>query len=655
MSGGRLATMPTLPDVPVHMPVAPGSHGAISYMPAVNMAAGTARPLGAMMRPGVPSTGPSPVHAAAPQQAQGPLELACINIAREANHLSLSPDSRRVALALQDHTIQIWDLDAQLLIHVLRGHKYWVNSATYSSDGALLCSASADKSVKVWRAADGQCQVTLSGHLLSVSSVAFSSDKRRVVSGSWDKTVCIWDIAEQRAIHTLSGHTDWVHSVAWLQGGHQVASASSDHSVRVWNAISGVVEQVLVGHLQTVSTVSFSRSGVFLASGSLDGTVRVWNLREGTLAARLQQENDESSVYSVTFSPEGEHVIVGCGDKCVKVWSFRTGEQEMNCGGHEDAVQCVAVTADGQRALSCSHDKTLRVWRLPGIRHALLKASPIRAVAKAAVLPAPQGTLSVLPQQMRPQSPSPGQQLRPAAVQPVQVPGGTMQDLQERLRSSEQVNQRLRRQLSEARGELEERSRNREGLSLEEDMSQVQQAGSRAPSPGAIQRRIMVPAMPAGQQYLSMLPTVMAGSGGCVPPQQMLAPPIPHMSYPAGSVSPQPPMMTSGMLEVNGRQTSPARPVVRVGNGAWEDTNCSVCGNTYMADSKFCRHCGNKRDKAFTPAHGMPFQQQLQMWAEPLTRQGASPQPGYRAVQSFVAPPFAYDQSRHQPVSRRVT
>eukprot|EP00435_Cladocopium_sp_Y103_P017810 s3339_g4.t1 len=93
---------------------------------------------------------------------------------------------------------------------------------------------------------------------------------------------------------------------------------------------------------------------------------------EGALVARLQQE-EESSVHAVAFSPDGQYIVVGCGDKSVKVWSLT--EQLQSFSGHEDTVQSVAVTTDG-RAVSCSHDKTLRVWRLP--RHPFLYAQVVR-------------------------------------------------------------------------------------------------------------------------------------------------------------------------------------------------------------------------------------------------------------------------------------
>mmetsp|Transcript_94927 Transcript_94927/g.306441 ORF Transcript_94927/g.306441 Transcript_94927/m.306441 type:complete len:635 (-) Transcript_94927:37-1941(-) len=377
-----------------------------------------------------PSSGRVPVKCtAAPGLGPGCGEqVSCLNVGREVNAIALAPDGRRVVLGLQDHTLHIWDLEAKVVVRVLRGHKYWVNHVAYSWDGVRVASASADKTVKVWNAAVGQCEVTLSGHLLSVAAVAFSDDATRLASGSWDKTVCIWDVEKERALLTLHGHSDWVHSVAWAPGGRQLASASSDHSVRVWSIVTGLAEQVLVGHIQTVSSLSFASGGIFLASGSLDRTFRVWNLQEGSLVACHEQESAEGSVRSVAFAPDGERVVVGCSDRSLKVWNLRTGEQEGELCGHEEPVLGVCISPDGSRAVSCSHDKTVRVWTMPSGRPAL------------------------------DDGPRPVRVLEAGARNDAYSVSTSFRDLHERLRSTEDTNQLLRRQLSEAKTEIEEKT-----------------------------------------------------------------------------------------------------------------------------------------------------------------------------------------------------
>lgn len=361
-------------------------------------------------------------------------------VGREINSVSLSPDGRRAVVGLQDYSMQIWDLDTGLAVRVLKGHKCWVTCVAYSLDSVRVASASADKTVKVWNSLSGQCESTLQGHFLSVASVAFSDDATHLASGSWDKTVVIWDVEQARALVTLAGHTDWVHSVVWAAGGKQLASASSDNSVRVWNAVAGTIDFVLSGHLQTVTSVSMSRNSQYLASGSLDCTVRVWSFADGALAVCLHQDSGTASVHCVAFTPDSERVVAGCSDKTVKVWSIRTCEQEARFVGHEDAVLGVCVTPEGLRAVSCSHDKSLRVWSLP---HGTLARVPALA------------TQPIVTDSVVRTWPATGSAALRNGAHSV---AGSFKDLHDRLRNTEDTNFKLRRQLSEAQTEIEEKN-----------------------------------------------------------------------------------------------------------------------------------------------------------------------------------------------------
>jgi WD40 repeat protein len=51
-------------------------------------------------------------------------------------------------------------------------------------------------------------------------------------------------------------------------------------------------------------------------------------------------------------------------DTTLKVWDLDTGEDLRTLAGHEAAVEAVAITSDGRRAVSGSTDNTLRVWDL---------------------------------------------------------------------------------------------------------------------------------------------------------------------------------------------------------------------------------------------------------------------------------------------------
>jgi WD40 repeat protein len=49
----------------------------------------------------------------------------------------------------------------------------------------------------------------------------------------------------------------------------------------------------------------------------------------------------------------------------MRLWDVKTGRELRTFEEHTDEVRSVAFSADGRRALSGSHDKTLCLWALP--------------------------------------------------------------------------------------------------------------------------------------------------------------------------------------------------------------------------------------------------------------------------------------------------
>jgi hypothetical protein len=97
-------------------------------------------------------------------------------------------------------------------------------------------------------------------------------------------------------------------------------------------------------------------------------------------------------VYAVAVTPDGQRAVSASSDHTLKVWDLaRSGEPRV-LTDHSEAVIAVAVTPDGQRAVSGSENHTLTVWDLASGR--ALRTVLTRAVYAVAVTPDGQRAVS---------------------------------------------------------------------------------------------------------------------------------------------------------------------------------------------------------------------------------------------------------------------
>lgn len=148
--------------------------------------------------------------------------------------LALSRNGYMLA-ARRGATVEVWDLRAGRLLHVLQGHRSRISAAAFSPDGKRVVTASWDKTARVWDLATGRLLVSLPPQSRAVQFVAYSPDGATLAVGG-GAGLALWDPYLPRQSLTLSGAAPAFATAAFSPDGRCLRAVTRDGIVRVWHA-----------------------------------------------------------------------------------------------------------------------------------------------------------------------------------------------------------------------------------------------------------------------------------------------------------------------------------------------------------------------------------------------------------------------------------
>lgn len=269
-----------------------------------------------------------------------------------------SPDGQTVLTGSADKTMQLWDLEGNMLKR-FSGHSQSISSIAFSPDGETILAGTDDEIVKLWEVSGKELQV-FNGHTSKVASVAFAPDEQVIMTGTEDGSVKLWNMKGE-VKRTFAGHRRRVNSIVFSPDGKMVLTGSDDNTAKLWLP-TGKLLHTFVDHTGGVNSVAFSPDGQLVVTASGAGQIKLWDL-EGRMLRIIA--NRGKGVLSIVFSPDGQTVLTGDRDKKASLWSL-SGDYIQAFSGHLGAVTSVAFSPDGQTVLTGSTDKTAKLWNLSG-------------------------------------------------------------------------------------------------------------------------------------------------------------------------------------------------------------------------------------------------------------------------------------------------
>ncbi|KAL2798292.1 hypothetical protein BJX66DRAFT_56923 [Aspergillus keveii] len=257
------------------------------------------------------------------------------------------------------------------------GHRTDIRSVALSSDDRMLASAS-NGSLKIWNVKTQNPLRTLEcGYALCS---AFLPGDKIVVVGNKDGELEVFDIASSTLLDTIKAHEGPVWSLQVHPDGKSLVSASADKSAKFWDF--KVVQEEIPGTKRTtprfklihsrtlkvaddILSVRFSPDARLLAVALLDNTVKVFFV--DTLKLFLNLYGHKLPVLNMDISWDSKLIVTCSADKTVRVWGLDFGDCHKSFLAHEDSIMAVAFVpnnkdGNGHNFFSVSKDRVIKYW-----------------------------------------------------------------------------------------------------------------------------------------------------------------------------------------------------------------------------------------------------------------------------------------------------
>ncbi|KAG0012704.1 hypothetical protein BGZ80_011564 [Entomortierella chlamydospora] len=169
-------------------------------------------------------------------------EVTCI--ARSVDH-----DSYAVGYA--NGSIRIWSMSKSDVLVTFNGHRSAVTALAFDKSGSRLVSGSKDTDLIVWDVEGEVGLYRLRGHKDQITSVRFISRPSiveggkptdgYVLSSSKDTLIKLWDLSTQHCIETLVAHRNEVWSCDVNADETMLVSGGGDPDIKVWKIDAAVL------------------------------------------------------------------------------------------------------------------------------------------------------------------------------------------------------------------------------------------------------------------------------------------------------------------------------------------------------------------------------------------------------------------------------
>lgn len=248
---------------------------------------------------------------------------------------------------------------------------------------------------------------SLTGHTDCVYAVEPGHESSKFFSAAGDGMIVLWDLKNPGmgqliarlpnsiyALHHLkgpdllvSGHNyDGIHVLDWkekkeLRSIQLTASAvfdirsqdrdlfvaSGEGRVTVIDLDTWTIKKKLAASEKSARVLAINPVQGDLAVGYSDNAIRVFGLDDFRL--KYEWFGHQNSVFALSYTPDFKTLLSGSRDARLRTWDATRGYvQSGEVAAHLYAINNIAFSGDGKHFVTCSLDKSIKVWKADELR-----------------------------------------------------------------------------------------------------------------------------------------------------------------------------------------------------------------------------------------------------------------------------------------------
>ncbi len=154
-----------------------------------------------------------------------------INIGVDIYKLDLSKDSNKLAIALSDSTILVYNTTNNSVLFKIKNLNSIANIIKFSTYGNYLLAGLRNGFLAVIDAYNGAVVKKVPAHTGEVTGIALCDNLKMFATCGSDGNVCIWDLLDYSLLSVEHSHSNWARNIVFKDDGSNLYSCGDDGKV----------------------------------------------------------------------------------------------------------------------------------------------------------------------------------------------------------------------------------------------------------------------------------------------------------------------------------------------------------------------------------------------------------------------------------------